>query len=156
MIEDLIFVKLVELWVSWMNGYIMFWTWNNSPQGGCRDCSKLSKNEIVWYVPRTICNCFSGIPRTFIVVSSLWTEHGYTWDHRTVQTMCAQQESAKKNEYPSFSLKNKDDCFWNPREMIFFDYLEKDITISCAYYPSLPDLLNQTARKTFWTIHKWD
>ena len=108
MIEEWRRVKLLVLWASWVNGYIIFyiniWTWECYPQNGCRDCSQLTKNEIVWGVPRTICSSFSGIHRTLGVVSSLWTKHGYT-------TTLLRPRNSENNGFPMGSLHQRR---WTP------------------------------------------
>ena len=101
-------VKLLVLCESRVNGYIILyiniWTWESYSQDGCRDNSQLTKNEIVWGVPRTICSCVSGIHRTLGVVSSLWTKHGYT-------TTLLRPRNSENNGFPMGSLHQRR---WTP------------------------------------------
>lgn len=72
------------------------WTWRRYPQNACRNCSKLTKNEIVRRVSRTICNWFSVIPMTFVVASSVLTENRHS----------ATRLGPEHNPNPGLSMEN--------------------------------------------------
>lgn len=48
------------------------------PRNECRDCSQITKIEIVSRVSSTVCSYFNEINLTLIVVWSLRTKHEYT------------------------------------------------------------------------------
>lgn len=50
---------------------------------GCRNCSQLTKYEVIRSVPRTACSSFSGVHKKFVIVSSLFDQ---TYLHYKPQT----------------------------------------------------------------------
>lgn len=43
-----------------------------------RKMDQLTKNEIMFCVPRTVSSCFNEIQMTFVVVSPLWAKRGWS------------------------------------------------------------------------------
>lgn len=53
------------------------WAKKSFQRYGCRHCSQLTTNEIMWRDPKKVYNCYSEIHRTLVVDSSLCSRRGY-------------------------------------------------------------------------------
>lgn len=65
--EEPIGISQREVTTGACQGYFQLVEELISKQDECRDCSQLTKNLMVWHVPRTVCNSFRGIHRSIFI-----------------------------------------------------------------------------------------
>ena len=126
--------------------------WESSVKDGCRDCSESTKNAFMWPLRTKIGPILTVIRKSFFVNLRRRMKNGSTTilrNHMKGQNSglnlvkLHQSVRKRKNRLGKLWLV----FFWDAHGVIFIDYLEKERTISGAYYAALLDRLVDEIRK---------
>lgn len=123
---------LVPTVESRVNGYIIFSLniWRVDQKGNHGHCSSKVYSSLSW------------IHKTLVIVSALWTEHGYiatSLRPNNILNNGLQMESLNINK--RFRLISYGDSFLGLTKKNLFDYLEKVLTFATAHYTTFLNCL---------------